>query len=75
MAFVFSHTKYCDMHFVYGLCDCRETYMFFLRNELPGLLKDIPLMVRGQIYFQHDGAPQHYTWHVREYLLKSLPNG
>jgi len=21
MAFVFSHTEYCDMHFVYGFCD------------------------------------------------------
>ena len=29
----------------------------FLRNELPGLLEDIPLMIRSQMYFQHDGAP------------------
>jgi hypothetical protein len=28
----------------------------FLRNDLPGLLEDIPLMVRSQMYFQHDGA-------------------
>jgi len=33
----------------------------FLRNELPGLLEDIPLMIRNQMYFQHDGAPPHYT--------------
>ena len=32
----------------------------FLRNELPGLLEDIPLMIRSQMYFQHDGAP-HIT--------------
>ena len=34
-------------------------YEVFLRNELPGLLEDIPLMIRSQIYFQHDGAAPH----------------
>jgi len=51
-----------------------NTYEAFLRNELPGLLEDIPLMVRNQMYFQHDGAPPHYTRHVREYLNESFPN-
>jgi hypothetical protein len=37
-----------------------NTYNFFLRNELPGLLEDIPLVVRSQLYFQHDGVP-HVT--------------
>ena len=45
-----------------------NTYEVFLRNELPGLLEDIPLMIRSQMYFQHDGAPPHYTRDVREYL-------
>jgi len=26
------------------------------------------------MYFQHDGAPSHYTRHVREYLNESFPN-
>ena len=43
------------------------TYEVFLRNGIPGLLEDIPLMIRSPIYFQHDGAPPHYTRHVREY--------
>jgi len=51
-----------------------NTYEAFLRNELPGLLEDILLMVRSQMYFQHDGAPPHYTRHVREYLNESFPN-
>ena len=51
-----------------------NTYEAFLRNELPGLLEDIPLMVRSQMYFQHDGAPPHYTRHVREYLNEFFPN-
>ena len=38
------------------------------------LLEDIPLMIRSQMYFQHDGAPPHYTRHVREYLYESFPN-
>jgi hypothetical protein len=49
-----------------------NTYEDFLRMELPGLLEDIPLMVRSQMYFQHVGAPPHYTRHVREYLHESF---
>ena len=51
-----------------------NTYEVFLRNELTGLLEDIPLIIRSQMYFQHDGAPPHYTRHVREYLKESFPN-
>jgi len=46
---------------------------FFLRNELPSLLEDFPLMVRV-MYFQHDRAALHYTRHVREYLNKFFPD-
>ena len=51
-----------------------NTYEVFLRNELPGLLEDIPLIIMSQMYVQHDGAPPHYTRHVREYLNKSFPS-
>ena len=34
-----------------------NAYEVFLRNELPSLLEDIPLMIRNQMYFQNDGAP------------------
>ena len=51
-----------------------NTYGAFLRNELPGLLEDIPLMKRSQIYFQHDGAPPHYKCRVKEFLNQSFPN-
>ena len=36
-----------------------KTFELFLRNELSGLLEDIPLMIRRQMYFQNDGAPPH----------------
>ena len=39
-----------------------NAYEVFLRNDLPGFLEDIPLMIRSQMYFQHDGAPPHYTY-------------
>jgi hypothetical protein len=51
-----------------------NAYEAFLRNELPGLLEDIPLMIRSQIYFQHDVAPPHYTIRVRELLNELFPN-
>ena len=51
-----------------------DAYQVFLRNELPGMLEDIPLMIRNQMYFQHDVAPPHYTRHVRDYLNESFPN-
>ena len=51
-----------------------NTYKVFLRNGLPGLLEEIPLMIWSQMYFQHDEAPPHYTQHVREYLDESFPN-
>jgi len=51
-----------------------NTYEAFLRQELPGLLEDIPLMIRSQMYFQHDGGPPHYTRRVREFLNESFRN-
>ncbi|KYM99940.1 hypothetical protein ALC62_09292, partial [Cyphomyrmex costatus] len=32
-----------------------EIYADFLRNELPVLLADVPLYVRAQMIYQHDG--------------------
>ena len=32
-----------------------HTYLDFLQNHLPVLLKDIPLNIRATMYFQHDG--------------------
>ena len=51
-----------------------NAYEVFLRNVLPGLLEDIPLKLRSQMYFQHDGAPPHYNLHVRDYLNESFPS-
>ena len=50
-----------------------NTYEVFLRNELPGLLGDILLIIMSQMYFQHDGSPPHYPQQVRENLNESTP--
>ena len=41
---------------------------------MPGLLEDIPLMIRRQMYFQHDGTPPHNTNRVTELLNELFPN-
>jgi len=38
-----------------------QNYLDFLQNELPKQLEDVPLATRIAMYFQHDGAPSHYT--------------
>jgi hypothetical protein len=36
MPFVFSHAKYCDMHFVYGFCDARAAVEEYRRRFRDG---------------------------------------
>jgi len=45
----------------------------FLQNELPILLEDVPLNLRHQMIFQHDGAPPHFSVEVRKYLDETFP--
>ncbi|KOC62224.1 hypothetical protein WH47_03982 [Habropoda laboriosa] len=45
-----------------------STYNNFLENVLPGLLEEIPLEIRKNMYFQHDGTPAHYAANVRAFL-------
>jgi len=65
------------MLFVWVRLDDRMTgqnYLDFLQNELPKQLEDAPLATRIAMYFQHDGAPSHYTWHVMQHLNSTFPN-
>lgn len=50
-----------------------ELYLNFLRNVLPGLLDDVPLAVRANMWFMHDGAPPHSTLNVADFLNLSFP--
>lgn len=51
-----------------------ENYLNFLINDLPLLLEDIPLNLRQNFWFLHDGAPAHYPRRVREYLNRNFPH-
>jgi len=42
--------------FAFDISLTGNTYEVFMSNELPDLLEDIPLMIRSQMYFQHDGG-------------------
>lgn len=45
------------------------SYLQFLTTTLPELLDDLPLEIyRGGLYYQHDGAPAHYSLQVRDFL-------
>ena len=46
----------------------------FLQNELPKQLEDVPLATRIAMYFQHDGAPSHYTRHVMQHRNDTFPS-
>jgi len=41
---------------------------------LPILLEDVPLCVRAELIFQHDGAPPHFSRQVREILNAHYPD-
>ncbi|EZA55465.1 hypothetical protein X777_04746, partial [Ooceraea biroi] len=49
-------------------------YRQFLENELPVLLANVPLRVRTQLIFQHDGAPVHFCREVRDTLNARYPD-
>ncbi|GFV48916.1 uncharacterized protein TNCV_1343251 [Trichonephila clavipes] len=45
-----------------------RTYNIFLQEVLPELLVDIPPSVCSRMWFQHDGAPAHFSRNVRNHL-------
>ena len=51
-----------------------QNYLDFMQNELPEQLENVPLTTRIAMYFQHDGAPSHYTRHVMQHLNDTFPN-
>ena len=45
-----------------------QAYLTFLRDDLPDLLDDIPLLTRQRMWLMHDGAPAHFLLEVRRHL-------
>ena len=50
-----------------------ETYLDFLRNQLPQLLRDVPVNTQERMMLQQDGAPPHSSRQVKEYLNTTFP--
>ena len=50
-----------------------DRYLQFLEEALPELLEDLPLALRQRMWYQHDGAPAHFTANVRNYLDRHFP--
>lgn len=50
-----------------------NSYLEFLQEQLPGLLEDIPLVLRQKMWLMHDGAPPHFTRNVRDHLHLQYP--
>lgn len=51
-----------------------ESYLNFLRNDLPILLEDVPIDLRLSMWYQHDGCPAHFSQRVRDFLNVKYPN-
>jgi hypothetical protein len=49
-------------------------YLNFLQNELSVLLDDVPLQVRRDMWYLHDGAPAHSARAVKNWLNANLEN-
>lgn len=46
-----------------------ESYLEILQEQVMNqMMEDVPLALLSGLYFQHDGAPPHYSRVVREYL-------
>lgn len=45
-----------------------DIYLTFLQNILPDFLENVSLVIRRNMWFQHDGAPAHNSQQVRNYL-------
>ncbi|CAH1110323.1 unnamed protein product [Psylliodes chrysocephalus] len=50
-----------------------QSYLHFLEEKLRGLLEDVPIPLRNQMWFMHDGAPAHFSLIVRNHLNTVYP--
>lgn len=50
-----------------------NNYLHLLQQRLPELLEEIDLYTRQRMFFQHDGAPAHWSKRVRHHLDLTIP--
>lgn len=49
-------------------------YTDFLENNLFQILENVPLNLRREMFFMHDGAPPHFSRTARQWLNINFPN-
>ncbi|GFW55695.1 uncharacterized protein TNCV_120791 [Trichonephila clavipes] len=49
------------------------TYLVFLQEGLPVLLQSVPANIKARMWFQHDGAPGHFSADVRSTMGTVYP--
>ncbi|CAG4981504.1 unnamed protein product [Colias eurytheme] len=50
-----------------------ESYLAFLRQDLPTLLEDVSLTDRSRMWLQHDDCPAHNSRSIRDHLDEMYP--
>jgi hypothetical protein len=48
-------------------------YRHFLNTNMPDFLANVPLIIRRELHFMHDGAPTHFSLFARRYLNQKFP--
>ncbi|KMQ82561.1 transposable element tc3 transposase, partial [Lasius niger] len=48
-----------------------QNYVGFLREELGPFLENVPLIIRQNMWFMHDGAPAHFSRVARDHLNRN----
>lgn len=50
-----------------------DNYLYFITERMPELLEIVPLNLRRDMVFMHDGAPPHFALNVRNFLNGQYP--
>ena len=53
--------------FTFVVCLAGKVYLY-LQEELPRTLEDVPLSIRGRVYFLHDGTSLHFSRVVKNFV-------
>ncbi|KAJ4437530.1 hypothetical protein ANN_17675 [Periplaneta americana] len=55
-----------------GSLKATSKYLTFLQEVMVELCEDLPLSLRQKMWFQHDGAPAHFSFAVHEHLHQTF---
>jgi hypothetical protein len=50
-----------------------RNFKAFLENNMPDFLADVPLIIRRELHFMHDGTPAHFSLTAHRHLNRKFP--